>query len=76
MQPTTTTTTTTTTTKSEREQIADRVEREIKAAPKAGQKSIWRAYLCWMIGGLFGLHHFYLRRDRQAFLCWTTFGKY
>lgn len=39
------------------------------------QKSSWMAFVCWLIGGLFGLHHFYLRRDRQALIYVTTLGK-
>lgn len=41
-----------------------------------GTKSVFRAYLCWAFGGIFGLHHFYLNNDRQAFICWSTFGEY
>lgn len=37
-------------------------------------KSIKKAYLCWLFGGLFGLHHLYLKRDKQAFIWLTTFG--
>lgn len=32
------------------------------------------AYFLWLIGGWFGLHHFYLGRDRQAFIWWCTGG--
>ena len=38
------------------------------------QKSLFITYLLWLIGGWIGLHHFYLRRDKQAFLWWSTFG--
>ena len=31
-------------------------------------------FVFWLIGGLVGLHHFYLGRDRQGFLWATTFG--
>ncbi|KAK3082625.1 hypothetical protein FSP39_000660 [Pinctada imbricata] len=31
-------------------------------------------YFLWLIGGWFGLHHFYLGRDRHAFIWWTTWG--
>jgi DnaJ family protein C protein 22 len=46
--------------------------------PKSGsmQKSLFVAYVCWLFGGLFGLHHFYLRRDVHAFLTWATIGGY
>ena len=37
-------------------------------------KSMCITYLLWLIGGWFGLHHFYLRRDRQAFIWWCTCG--
>lgn len=32
------------------------------------------AFVFWLFGGLVGLHHFYLGRDRQGFLWATTFG--
>ncbi|XP_061189329.1 dnaJ homolog subfamily C member 22-like [Saccostrea echinata] len=32
------------------------------------------AYIFWLVGGWWGLHHFYLGRDRQAFIWWATFG--
>ncbi|XP_037776245.1 dnaJ homolog subfamily C member 22-like [Penaeus monodon] len=41
-----------------------------------GKKSIWIAYLLWLIGGLIGLHLIYLRRDRQAFIWMCTLGGY
>lgn len=34
------------------------------------------AYLCWFFGGIFGLHHFYLGRDKHAFITLSTFGGY
>jgi len=37
-------------------------------------KSIKKAYLCWLFGGFFGLHHVYLRRDKQAFVWFSTLG--
>lgn len=37
-------------------------------------KSIKKAYALWFFGGLFGLHHFYLGRDKQAFIWLTTLG--
>lgn len=37
-------------------------------------KSIKIAYLCWLTGGLFGLHHAYLGRDKQALVYFTTLG--
>uniref|UniRef100_A0A2M4BPM7 DnaJ homolog subfamily C member 22 n=1 Tax=Anopheles marajoara TaxID=58244 RepID=A0A2M4BPM7_9DIPT len=38
------------------------------------QKSLVVAYLLWLFGGVFGVHHFYLRQDRRAFLWWSTLG--
>ncbi|XP_054750324.2 dnaJ homolog subfamily C member 22-like [Lytechinus pictus] len=32
------------------------------------------AYFLWLVGGWFGLHHFYLGRDRHAFVWWCTLG--
>lgn len=40
------------------------------------QKSLFLTYLFWLIGGWFGLHHFYLGRDRHAFTSWMTLGLY
>ncbi|XP_045470404.1 dnaJ homolog subfamily C member 22-like [Harmonia axyridis] len=40
------------------------------------RKSTVKAYACWFFGGIFGLHLFYLERDSQAFLTWSTFGGY
>ncbi|KAJ2954023.1 hypothetical protein O0L34_g2234 [Tuta absoluta] len=39
-----------------------------------GTKSIFLAYVLWLFGGLFGTHHFYLRRDHHGFVWWTTLG--
>lgn len=40
------------------------------------QKSIFIAYILWLFGGIFGFHHIYLHRDRQAFVWWCTLGKF
>lgn len=32
------------------------------------------AYILWLFGGWWGLHHFYLGRDRHAFVWWATWG--
>ena len=32
------------------------------------------AYMCWLLGGPWGLHHFYLGRDRQALVWFMSFG--
>ncbi len=37
-------------------------------------KSLFTAYVLWLFGGLFGLHHLYLGRDRQAFIYFSTLG--
>jgi DnaJ family protein C protein 22 len=37
-------------------------------------KSVKKAYLLWLIGGLFGFHHIYLGRDKQALIWFGTFG--
>lgn len=42
----------------------------------SGDKSLVIAYLCWAVGGFFGLHHFYLRRDKHAFITFSTLGGY
>ncbi|XP_050431677.1 dnaJ homolog subfamily C member 22 [Adelges cooleyi] len=42
----------------------------------AKNKSKALAYLLWLMGGLGGLHHFYLGRDLQGILWWCTFGGY
>ena len=47
----------------------------IKMANKT-RKSLFWTYVLWLFGGLFGLHHFYLGRDRQAFALWISFGGY
>jgi len=36
--------------------------------------SVILTYVLWLVGGWLGLHHFYLGRDKQAFLWWSTFG--
>lgn len=40
------------------------------------QKSLVVAYLLWFFGGIFGVHHIYLHRDRHAFVWWCTLGGY
>lgn len=32
------------------------------------------AYILWFFGGAWGLHHFYLGRDRHAFIWWSTWA--
>ena len=33
-------------------------------------------YFLWLVGGWFGLHHFYLKRDKHAFVWWCLPGGY
>lgn len=42
----------------------------------AEKKSLTTTYVLWLFGGFFGLHHFYLGRDEQAFLWWASLGGY
>ena len=36
--------------------------------------SVTVAYVLWFFFGIFGVHHFYLKRDRHAFVWWATLG--
>lgn len=49
-------------------------KRDVNALP--AQKSVVIAYVLWLFGGIFGLHHLYLHRDRHAFVWWCTLGGY
>lgn len=40
------------------------------------RKSLFTAFIFWLFGGFFGLHHFYLHRDRHAFVTWATLAGY
>lgn len=40
------------------------------------EKSLCVTYFLWLFLGWLGVHHFYLRRDRQAFVWWSTLGGY
>lgn len=40
------------------------------------EKSLFITYFLWLVGGIFGVHHFYLGRDIQGFLWWCTLGGY
>ncbi|XP_015931236.1 dnaJ homolog subfamily C member 22 [Parasteatoda tepidariorum] len=40
------------------------------------QKSLCVTYFLWLVGGVFGLHHFYLGRDFQALIWWMFCGGY
>ncbi len=39
-------------------------------------KSLIITYILWLTSGVLGLHHFYLNRDRHAFVMWISFGGY
>lgn len=47
-----------------------------RANTKGTNKSKALTYLLWLVGGVCGLHHFYLGRDLQGVLWWCTFGGY
>lgn len=49
-------------------------EISVKMESIHSKKSVIWAYVLWLFGGVVGLHHFYLRRDRHAFVWWTTLG--
>lgn len=42
----------------------------------SGNKSTLTAYFLWLIGGILGLHHYYLGRDLHGFLWFCTLGGY
>ncbi|XP_075266043.1 dnaJ homolog subfamily C member 22-like [Convolutriloba macropyga] len=44
------------------------------ATVKRKNKKLFIAYLYWLLGGIAGLHHFYLGRINQGFAYWTTGG--
>lgn len=46
----------------------------LKGSSIPGKKSVLVAYVLWLFGGIFGVHHFYLRRDKHAFVWWSTLG--
>ncbi|CAH2104032.1 unnamed protein product [Euphydryas editha] len=46
----------------------------LKGDNMPGKKSVLLAYILWLFGGIFGVHHFYLRRDKHAFVWWSTLG--
>lgn len=54
----------------------DGVGTSTSTVQRLGPKSLFVTYLLWLVGGWFGLHHFYLRRDRHAFTTWMTCGLY
>lgn len=41
-----------------------------------GKKSVCVTYFLWLIGGWCGLHQIYLRRDRHAFVIWSSAAGY
>jgi len=38
------------------------------------EKSLCITYVLWLFLGYTGIHHFYLGRDKQAFVWWSTWG--
>ena len=38
--------------------------------------SVAVAYILWLFGGIFGLHHLYLGRHGQALIWWLSWGGY
>ena len=40
--------------------------------PEIGQKNVFVAYLLWLVGGVWGFHHFYLGRYRHALVWYCT----
>ncbi|KAH8276752.1 hypothetical protein KR044_008620 [Drosophila immigrans] len=54
--------------------VSNARSKEANALPP--QKSVVVAYVLWLFGGIFGLHHLYLHRDRHAFVWWCTLGGY
>ncbi|XP_052873028.1 dnaJ homolog subfamily C member 22 isoform X2 [Anopheles cruzii] len=53
---------------------ASKPKKSTEDTEQRGQKSVFVAYVLWLFGGIFGVHHFYLRQDRRAFLWWSTLG--
>lgn len=51
-------------------------DEKVDLKPLPAQKSVILAYACWLFGGVFGLHHLYLHRDRHAFVFFCSFGGY
>nr|XP_033330871.1 dnaJ homolog subfamily C member 22 [Megalopta genalis] len=52
-----------------------RVDEEPKKMERK-RKSVFWTYVLWAFGGLFGAHHVYLERDKQAFVYFSTLGGY
>ncbi|XP_078041548.1 TM2 and DnaJ domain-containing protein wurst isoform X2 [Augochlora pura] len=52
-----------------------RVDEESKKVERK-RKSVFWTYVLWAFGGLFGAHHVYLERDKQAFVYFSTLGGY
>lgn len=49
---------------------------ESKESKNSKDKSLLIAYFLWLIGGVVGLHHYYLGRDLHGFLWLCTLGGY
>jgi DnaJ family protein C protein 22 len=54
--------------------IAFIIGREVNNFVRSIMANIVVAYICWVFGGPLGLHHFYLGRDKQAFVWWMSLG--
>lgn len=50
--------------------------KDVVDSDSSQKKSIVIAYILWLFGGVFGLHHLYLHRDFHAFVHWSTFVGY
>ena len=56
--------------------VVEEDDNDSRQEKNQGGKSLCVAYLFWLLGGLFGLHHLYLRRDGHAFIYYITCGAY
>jgi len=51
-------------------------DRERQTETDRVMASVIVTYFLWLVGGWLGLHHFYLKRDKQAFVWWCLPGGY
>lgn len=61
----------------ENEITTDGIDDDEKVYPQiqvTSKKSLRTARILWLLGGVFGLHHYYLRRTEQAIVWFCTFG--
>jgi len=52
----------------------DVLPEDLDETPFDERKSLMVAYFLWLMGGIWGAHHMYLKRDKQALLWMWTFG--